>query len=145
MKPRQNVNATAPYPTSTPWKEAGPPVSTVVIAANNYRPNTMDVGPVTIQPTNWGGTGTGLPSGGERTFADQLNGLTYGAAEGLPVAHVPRWTPLPYGKPTPQGGNRAPANDMRPAKAGISTAGPAAPVTSAPPGPSYLRPTRTTP
>lgn len=145
MRPRQNVNATPPYPISTPWVYPNLPVSTPVIARNIYRPNNMNVGPVVVLPTNWGGTGTGLPSGGERAFADQLNANTYGAAMGYPPPTAPRWTPLPYGPPVPSGGNRAPANQMLAAKAGISTAGPAAPVSGAPPGPSYITPLRTTP
>ena len=145
MQPRMNVNATPPYPTSTPWAAPAQPVSTAVIARNNYRPNGMDVGPVVVLPTNWGGGGTGLPAGGERAFPDQLNANTGGAAEGYPTAYVPRWTPLPYGKPVPSGGNRAPANQLRPSVAPISTAGPAAPVSGAPPGPSYITPLQTAP
>ena len=145
MQPRININATSPYPTSTPWAAPALPVSTAVIAANNYRPNAMNVGLVVVLPTNWGGDGTGLPEGGERAFADQLNANTAGAAEGYPTAHVPRWTPLPYGPPVPSGGNRAPANQLRPAIATFVTAGPAAPVSGAPPGPSYITPLQTTP
>ena len=147
MQPRINVNATSPWETNTPWLAPLQAVSSAVIAANNYRRNLLDVGPVVVEPTNWGGDGTGLPNGGDRAFPDQLNGLTYGAAVGLPTAYVPRWTSLPYGPPVPSGGNRAPADQMRPATAPISTAGPAAPVTGAPPGPSYITavPLRTTP
>ncbi len=147
MQPRINVNATSPFETATPWLAPAPPVSTAAIAANNYRRNLMDVGPVVTEPTNWGGGGTGLPDGGDRAFPNELNGLTYGAATGTPGPYVPRWTSLPYGPPVPTGGNRAPANQMRPAKAPVSTAGPAAPVVVAPAGPSYITaaPLRTTP
>ena len=141
MQPRVNVNATPPYPTNTPWLAPAQPVSTAVIAANNHRPNTMDVGPVVVEPTNWGGDGTGQPMGGSRAFPNELNANTGGAAEGYPTAHVPRWTSLPYGPPTPIGGFRAPPNQLGAAKAPISTAGPAAPVVGAPPGPSYIQTT----
>lgn len=138
MRPVPNVNATPPYPTSTPWK--GPQqVSTARIAANNFRPNVMNVGPVVIIPTNWGGDGTDAPDGGWRAFPDQLNGNSYGAATGVPGPFVPRWTPLPYGPPVPSGGSRSAPTQMRPAKAPLSTAGPRAPVLGAPPGPSSIK------
>ncbi len=152
MLPQTNPNATAPVasplappvntdnafaqaPDSAPISQ---PINGAELAANKHRPDGLMSGVVIMARANYGVAGPFVPNGGERAFANQLNGNTYGGAV-MGSPYKPLYTLSPYGEPVPIGGTRAPANQLGPAKSPIVIVSPEGPVSGpASPGTASL-------